>query len=53
MWQAMPRDSHGSLALLVEGIPQAPINAEFYSAAARPMDAFSPALDCPGQVFLF
>lgn len=24
MWQAMPRDSHGSLALLVEGIPQAP-----------------------------
>ena len=27
-------------ALLVEGIPQAPMNAEFYSAAARPMDAF-------------
>ena len=24
MWQAMPRDSHGSLALLAEGIPQAP-----------------------------
>ena len=27
-------------ALLVEGIPQAPMNAEFHSAAARPMDAF-------------
>ena len=26
-------------ALLVEGIPQAPMNAEFHSAAARPMDA--------------
>ena len=26
--------------LLVEGIPQAPMNAEFHSAAARPMDAF-------------
>ena len=25
-------------ALLVEGIPQAPMNAEFHSAAARPMD---------------
>ena len=27
-------------ALLVEGIPQAPMNAEFHSAAARPLDAF-------------
>ena len=27
-------------ALLVEGIPQAPMNVEFHSAAARPMDAF-------------
>ena len=27
-------------ALLVEGIPQAPMNAEFHSAATRPMDAF-------------
>ena len=27
-------------ALLVEGIPQAPMNAEFYSAAARPVNAF-------------
>ena len=26
-------------ALLVEGVPQAPMNAEFHSAAARPMDA--------------
>ena len=28
-------------ALLVEGIPQAPMNAEFHSAATRPIDAFS------------
>lgn len=27
-------------ALLVVGIPQAPMNAEFHSAAARPLDAF-------------
>ena len=27
-------------ALLVEGVPQAPMNAEFHSAAARPLDAF-------------
>ena len=26
--------------LLVEGIPQAPMNAEFHSAAARPKDVF-------------
>ena len=26
-------------ALLVVGIPQAPMNAEFHSAAARPLDA--------------
>jgi len=38
-------------ALLVEGIPQAPMNAEFHSAAARPTDAFSHALNIPGHGF--
>ena len=36
----MPKDSHGSLALLVEDIPQAPLNAEFHSAAVRSANAF-------------
>ena len=31
-------------ALLVEGFPQAPLNAEFHSAAARPLDALNHAL---------
>ena len=31
-------------ALLVEGFPQAPMNAEFHSAAARPLDALNRAL---------
>lgn len=38
-------------ALLVEGIPQAPMNAEFYSAAARPLDAFSQAKNSPEYEF--
>ena len=36
----MPQDSHGSLALLVEGYPKPPVNAEFHSAAARSTNAF-------------
>ena len=41
-------------ALLVEGIPQAPMNAEFYSAAARPMDAFDHDQFTAGRgLFLF
>lgn len=41
-------------ALLVEGIPQAPMNAEFYSAAARPMDAFDHDQRTAGRgLFLF
>jgi len=38
-------------ALLVEGIPQAPMNAEFHSAAARPLDAFSQAKNSPEYDF--
>lgn len=41
-------------ALLVEGIPQAPMNAEFHSAAARPMDASGHAqLTADRGLFLF
>ena len=41
-------------ALLVEGVPQAPMNAEFYSAAARPLDAFNHArLIAEHGLFLF
>ena len=41
-------------ALLVEGIPQAPMNAEFHSAAARPMDAYGHAqLTADRGLFLF
>ena len=40
--------------LLVEGIPQAPMNAEFHSAAARPMDASGHAqLTADRGLFLF
>ena len=41
-------------ALLVEGVPQAPMNAEFHSAAARPMDASDHAqLAADRGLFLF
>lgn len=41
-------------ALLVEGVPQAPMNAEFHSAAARPMDASVHAqLTADRGLFLF
>lgn len=41
-------------ALLVEGIPQAPMNAKFHSVAARPMDAFDPDQITAGRgLFLF
>lgn len=41
-------------ALLVEGVPQAPMNAEFHSAAARPMDASGHAqLTADRGLFLF
>ena len=41
-------------ALLVEGIPQAPMNAEYHSAAARPMDAFDQDQRAAGRgLFLF
>ena len=41
-------------ALLVEGVPQAPMNAEFHSAAARPMDASDHAqLTADRGLFLF
>lgn len=38
-------------ALLVEGIPQAPMNAEFHSAAARPLDAFIRLRIAPNMTF--
>ena len=38
-------------ALFVEGIPQASMNAEFHSAAARLMDAFSHAPNISGHGF--
>ena len=41
-------------ALLVGGFPQAPMNAEFHSAAARPMDASDHAqLAADRGLFLF
>ena len=64
-WQAMPVLIHTGpqrrkslcdfpLCLLVEGIPQAPMNAEFHSAAARPMDASGHAqLTADRGLFLF
>lgn len=36
----MPRIAIRLPALLVEGVPQAPMNAEFHSAAARSANAF-------------
>ena len=36
----MPRIAIRLPALLVEGIPQVPMNAEFHSVAACPWDAF-------------